>query len=184
MSASNSRWRSDWRELAEKPTSVEAVENTVNRGSIPAFSFYFMLSISAVIATLGLLANSAAVVIGAMIIAPLMSPIISFSYGLVSGTCPLIIRSLSTVATGNLLTIGVAFVITELIGSQLAGSEIVARMRPTLLDLGIAFAAGAAAAFAYTRPGVSSALAGIAIAVALVPPPCALWVLPWLSGKT
>ena len=60
MCASNSRWRFDWRELAEKPTPVEAVENIVNRGSIPAFSFYFMLAISAVIATLGLLANSAA----------------------------------------------------------------------------------------------------------------------------
>jgi len=176
MSTSSSRWRFDWHELAEKPTSVEAVENTANRGSIPAFSFYFMLAISAVIATLGLLANSAAVVIGAMIIAPLMSPIIAFSYGLVSGTGPLIIRSLLTVVTGTMLTIGVAFVITELIGWQLAGSEIVARMRPTLLDLGIAIAAGAAAAFAYTRPGVSSALAGIAIAVALVPPLCTVGI--------
>ncbi|MDJ0804802.1 MAG: DUF389 domain-containing protein [Desulfobacterales bacterium] len=58
----------------------------------------------------------------------------------------------------------------------MAGSEIVARMRPSLLDLGIALAAGAAAAFAYTRPGVSSALAGIAIAVALVPPLCTVGI--------
>ena len=176
MCASNSRWRVDWRELAVQPTSVETIENIINRGSIPAFSFYFMLAISAVISTLGLLANSAAVVIGAMIIAPLMSPIIAFSYGLISGTGPLIIRSLLMVLTGTVLTIGVAFSITEIIGWQLAGSEIVARMRPTLLDLGIAVAAGAAAAFAYTRPGVSSALAGIAIAVALVPPLCTVGI--------
>ena len=176
MRASSSRWRDDWQELAEKPTSVDTVENTVNRGSLPSFAFYFMLAISAVIATLGLLANSAAVVIGAMIVAPLMSPIIALSYGLVSGTGPLIIRSTITVFTGTLLTIGVAFIITETIGWQLAGSEIVARMRPSLLDLGIALAAGAAAAFAYTRPGVSSALAGIAIAVALVPPLCTVGI--------
>ena len=106
MSTSSSRWRIVWRELAEKPKSVEAVESTVHRCSIPAFSFYFMLAISAVIVFLGLLANSAAVVIGAMIIAPLMSPIFAISYGLVSGTGPLIFRSLLTVVTGTLLTIG------------------------------------------------------------------------------
>ncbi len=87
----------------------------------------------------------------------------------------MIIRSTIAVFTGTLLTIGVAFIITEAIGWQLAGFEIVARMRPSLLDLGIALAAGAAA-FAYTHPGVSSALAGIAIAVALVPPLCTVGI--------
>ena len=56
------------------------------------------------------------------------------------------------------------------------GSAISARMKPSLLDLGMAVAAGAAAAFAYTRPNVSSALAGIAIAVALVPPLCTVGI--------
>jgi uncharacterized membrane protein len=57
-------------------------------------------------------------------------------------------------------------------------------MSPSLLDLGIAVAAGAAAAFAYTRPGVSSALAGIAIAVALVPPLCTAGVALSLGHKS
>lgn len=105
-----------------------------------------------------------------MRIAPLMSPIVAMAYGLVAGRRPLIVRSLFGVVTGTLLTIAVAFLITEAIGWKLAGPEIMSRMKPSLLDLGVALAAGGAAAFAYTRPGVSRALAGIAIAVALVPP--------------
>ena len=176
MSVSIFSWLVDWRHLVEDPTPVEEVEQTVELGSIPAFSFFFMLAVSTVIATLGLLANSAAVVIGAMIIAPLMSPIIAASYGLVARRLPLTFRSLFTVLAGTLLTIGVAFLITEIIGWKLAGPELIARMKPSLLDLGVAIAAGAAAAYAYTRPGVSSALAGIAIAVALVPPLCTVGI--------
>ena len=85
MSGSISRWFGDWRHLAEKPISAEEIERAVERGSIPAYAFYFMLVSSTVIATFGLLANSAAVIIGAMIVAPLMSPIISMSYGIVAG---------------------------------------------------------------------------------------------------
>lgn len=176
MSASSSRWLGDWRQLVEKPTSAKEVEQAVEKGSIPAFAFYFMLVMSAVIATFGLLANSAAVIIGAMIVAPLMNPIVAMSYGLVAGRGQLITRSLLVVLTGTILTITVAFLFTEAIGWKLAGTEIVSRMRPTLLDLGVALAAGAAAAFAYTRPGVSSSLAGVAIAVALVPPLCTVGI--------
>ena len=183
MSVLISRLFGDWRHLVEKPTSAEDVERVVAQGSIPSFAFYFMLASSTVIATFGLLANSAAVIIGAMIVAPLMSPIISMSYGVVAGRGQLTTRSLLTVITGTLLTIGLAFVFTEAIGWKLAGSEIAARMKPSLLDLGVAVAAGAAAAFAYTRPGVSSALAGIAIAVALVPPLCTVGIVMALGRE-
>ena len=108
MSVSVFSWLLDWRLFVEQSKSVEDVEQTAEQGSIPAFSFYFMLAVSAAIATLGLLANSAAVIIGAMIVAPLMSPIIAMSYGLVAGKVPLILRSLLTVLTGTILTIGVA----------------------------------------------------------------------------
>lgn len=176
MSASTGRWLGNWRQRVEKRISAEDLAPAVERGSVPAFSFFFMLAASAVIATLGLLANSAAVIIGAMIIAPLMNPIISMSYGLVAGRGRLVSRSLMTVVVGTVLTIVVALLITEAIGWKVAGSESLSRTRPTLLDLGVAVAAGAAAAFAYTRPGVSSALAGIAIAVALVPPLCTVGI--------
>ena len=137
MFASSSRWLGDWRQLLEKPTSAKDVEQAVEKGSIPAFAFYFMLVMSAVIATFGLLANSAAVIIGAMIVAPLMNPIIAMLCGLVAGRGQLITRSLLVVLTGTILTITVAFLFTEAIGWKLAGTEIVSRMRPTLLDLGV-----------------------------------------------
>ena len=110
MCASSSRWLGDWRHLVEKPTSAEDVEQAVERGSIPAFAFYFMLVMSAVIAAFGLLANSVAVIIGAMIVAPLMNPFVAMSYGLVAGRGQLITRSLLVVLTGTILTITVSII--------------------------------------------------------------------------
>jgi uncharacterized hydrophobic protein (TIGR00271 family) len=143
-----------------------------------------MLAAAGVIATFGLLSNSAAVIIGAMIVAPLMNPIIALAFGGIETGRVLIFRSLLTIVTGTIVIITMAFLVSESIGWKLAGSELIARMSPSLLDLGIAVAAGAAAAFAYTRPGVSSALAGIAIAVALVPPLCTVGIALSLGQKS
>jgi uncharacterized hydrophobic protein (TIGR00271 family) len=173
----------DWRHLVEEPVLVGVVKKAVEKGSVPSFGFFFMLAASGVIATFGLLSNSAAVIIGAMIVAPLMNPIISLAFGGVEVNRVLICRSILTIVIGTIVIITMAFLVSELIGWRLAGSELMARMRPSLLDLGIAVAAGAAAAFAYTRPGVSSALAGIAIAVALVPPLCTVGIALSLGHK-
>ena len=172
-----------WRHLIEEPVSAGDVKQVVEKGSVPSFGFFFMLAASGVIATLGLLSNSAAVIIGAMIVAPLMNPIVSLAFGGVEVNRVLIFRSLLTIVIGTIVIITMAFLVSELIGWKLAGSELIARMSPSLLDLGIAVAAGAAAAFAYTRPGVSSALAGIAIAVALVPPLCTVGIAFSLGHK-
>jgi uncharacterized hydrophobic protein (TIGR00271 family) len=161
----------EWRHLIEEPVLVADVKNAVEKGSVPSFGFFFMLAAAGVIATFGLLSNSAAVIIGAMIVAPLMNRV-------------LICRSLLTIVIGTIVIITMAFLVSESIGWKLAGSELIARMSPSLLDLGIAVAAGAAAAFAYTRPGVSSALAGIAIAVALVPPLCTVGIALSLGQKS
>ena len=172
-----------WRHLIEDPVSIGDVKQAVEKGSVPSFGFFFMLAAAGVIATFGLLSNSAAVIIGAMIVAPLMNPIISLAFGGVEANRVLISRSLLTIIIGTIVVITMAFLVSELIGWKLAGSELIARMSPSLLDLGIAVAAGAAAAFAYTRPGVSSALAGIAIAVALVPPLCTVGIALSLGQK-
>jgi len=118
-----------------------------------------------------------------MIVAPLMNPIISLAFGGIEMNRVLVLRSLLTVVSGTIVIITMAFLVSEIIGWKLAGSELVARMNPSLLDLGIAVAAGAAAAFAYTRPSVSSALAGVAIAVALVPPLCTVGIALSLGRK-
>jgi uncharacterized hydrophobic protein (TIGR00271 family) len=165
-----------WYNFFEAPTHKKDIEEIVTKGSMADFPFFLMITISSVIATFGLLANSAAVIIGAMIIAPLMNPIIAISYWLLTGKRILIIRSILTLVLGTLLCILVSFLISNAIGWKLAGSEIIARMKPNLLDLGVALAAGAAAAFAYTRASVSAAFAGIAIAVALIPPLCTVGI--------
>jgi uncharacterized hydrophobic protein (TIGR00271 family) len=105
-----------------------------------------------------------------MIIAPLMAPIMSLAHGLVNARYARITRSLLTILSGILVVVGLSYSITELVGIGIAGSEILSRTQPTLLDLGIAIAAGAAAAFAYSRSSVMNSIAGVAIAVALVPP--------------
>ncbi len=139
-------------------------------------NFCIFLTLATTIATFGLISNSAATIIGAMIIAPLMIPIIGIAYALVSFNTRLISYSLIRLIFGIFLTVGIAFLTTEIIGYQLSGSEILARTRPTLLDLGVAIAAGTAGGFAKVRRSVSDAIPGVAISVALVPPLCVVGI--------
>ena len=134
---------------------------------------YVMLAVaSSIIATLGLLENSVAVIIGAMIIAPLMSPIQAFAFAALDGDAPLIRRSLVTVLTGAMIAIAISVLLGVVATTPIYGSEVVARTRPNLFDLGIAVSAGAVAGIARVRPAISSTIAGTAIAVALMPPLC------------
>ena len=166
-------WKSvlaGWAPYAEETVAVEEVSRAMVHASIPSFGFFFMLGIATAIATFGLIVNSAPTIIGAMIIAPLMSPILSLSYGLVIFDRWLIVRSIITVAAGTVLVVAIAYTMSMLFGLRLTGSEILSRTSPTLFDLGVAIPAGAAAAFSQTRRSIASSIAGVAIAVALVPP--------------
>ena len=129
---------------------------------------------SCVIATLGLLANSAAVIIGAMIVAPLMLPIRGLAFGAVEGNVLLFRKGLIALAVGTVLAIFIACFLGALIQLPDFGSEVLARSKPTLLDLGIAIAAGGISGYAKVQPKVSATLAGTAIAVALMPPICVI----------
>lgn len=159
-----------WAPYTEKTVAAEEVSLAMGRASIPSFGFFFMLGIAAAIATFGLIVNSAPTIIGAMIIAPLMSPILSLSYGLVTFDRRLVARSIITVAAGTGVVVAIAYTMSVLFGLRLTGSEIISRTAPTLFDLGVAIPAGAAAAFSQTRRSIASSIAGVAIAVALVPP--------------
>ncbi|HAC64269.1 MAG TPA: hypothetical protein DCF68_12190, partial [Cyanothece sp. UBA12306] len=160
----------NWQVLKESPVPLEELTLNQEQSSIPSLSFYFLLSLSTIIATLGLLSNSTATIIGAMIIAPLMNPIISLAYGIVIGNHSLIKRSSLTLGSGIILTIFLASITTNIINLNVVEEEIIGRTKPTLLDLGVAIAAGTAAGFTYTRRSIANALPGVAIAVALVPP--------------
>ena len=124
------------------------------------------------IASLGLISNSTAVVIGAMIVAPLMDPILSLAFGLAVSDGKLIRRSAVTIGFGVLAVIGTAALISLGLGISHVQSEITGRTSPNLIDLGIAIAAAVAGSFSMTRKQLSNSIAGVAIAVALVPPLC------------
>ncbi|HAJ59615.1 MAG TPA: TIGR00341 family protein [Cyanobacteria bacterium UBA8543] len=127
---------------------------------------------SCVIATLGLLTNSAAAIIGAMIVAPLMLPIRGLAFAALEGNVILFRKALTAIVVGTILAIVLAWFLGSLVRLPEFGSEVVARSKPTLLDLGIAVAAGGISGFAKVQPKVSGTLAGTAIAVALMPPIC------------
>ena len=134
--------------------------------------FMALISLAAAIAILGLLLDSAAVIIGAMLVAPLMSPILAMAHGIVQGNARMLRRAGISTFKGAILAIGVATVITMLVPALRPTGEIMARVEPNLLDLLVALAAGAAAAYATSRSSVAAALPGVAISVALVPPLC------------
>ncbi|MAS27182.1 MAG: TIGR00341 family protein [Synechococcus sp. NAT40] len=140
--------------------------------SKPSLGFFILLICSAVIATLGLIANSTAVVIGAMIVAPLMEPILSLAFGLTVSDDRLIKRSAITVIIGVATVVGTAWILAGLFGASEVNNEMTARTAPNLIDLVIAVAAAIAGAFTISRDRLSNSIAGVAIAVALVPPLC------------
>ena len=140
--------------------------------SKPSLGFFILLISSAVIATLGLISNSTAVVIGAMIVAPLMDPILSLAFGLAVSDGRLIRRSAVTIGFGVLAVVGTASLLSWGLGISHVQSEITGRTSPNLIDLGIAIAAAVAGSFSMTRKQLSNSIAGVAIAVALVPPLC------------
>ena len=93
-----------WFIRLERPIPQEDLTLSREQASIPSFSFFLLLALSVAIATLGLLANSAAVIIGAMIVAPLMNPILSMAYGITTGNWMIYQRSILTLGLGIGLT--------------------------------------------------------------------------------
>jgi uncharacterized hydrophobic protein (TIGR00271 family) len=140
------------------------------RGARPGINYFVLIVLSCIIAALGLLLNSPAVVIGAMLVAPLMSPILAFSLGLVLGDLRLIRLAAEAIFKGVSIALMIAVLIGLVTPPQSITPEMLARTRPTLLDLAVALASGMAGAYALARKDVSAALPGVAIAAALMPP--------------
>lgn len=150
----------------------------------PDFDFFLLVVLSCIIATLGLLVDSPATIIGAMLVAPLMSPIIGLGLASITGDSRLLQDSITALFRGAILAVLISFLLT-LVNSHLPfvliqpdqlPSEVIARTRPSPIDLGIALAGGLAAAFALSMPHISAALPGVAIATALMPPLCTIGV--------
>jgi uncharacterized hydrophobic protein (TIGR00271 family) len=146
------------------------VREDLTKDAQPGRDYFILIVLSSIIATLGLLLNSPAVVIGAMLVAPLMSPILGFSLGIVLGEVRLVRTSLESMFKGVMATVIVSILVGLLSPLKEMTPEIMARTQPTLLDLFIALASGMAGAYALSRKEVSAALPGVAIAAALAPP--------------
>ncbi|MDZ8172005.1 TIGR00341 family protein [Microbacterium xanthum] len=135
--------------------------------------FLIMLVLSAVIAVAGVLSDSTATVIGAMIIAPLGTPILGVAAGIVTGHRGLVARSFLWVLMGLLIVVVIGWVLSTFIADPAEldnNSQITGRTSPQLMDLVAALATGTAGAFAMTRRDLSAVLPGVAIAISLVPP--------------
>jgi len=155
-------------DLIEK---YEAYE-TVVAISTDTIEYYVLLFLSCLIATVGLYQNSAAVIIGAMIVAPLMGPVFGLSGGILWGSGKSLIESVTTLIKGTLVVVLVAGVLSFFIPGIVVTPEMLARTKPSFFDIIIALSCGFIGAYAFVNKRVSSAIPGVAISVALLPPLC------------
>ncbi len=167
------------KELVDRPlpwvhhSDLEEVKETfvtLSENAQCTQAYLVLMVLSTLLATVGLFANSAPVIIGAMILAPLMAPIVSLSMGVLRQNREFALTSFKTLVTGIGLAILFGTLLSLLVPLHTINSEIGARLSPTLLDLGVAIISGIAAAYASARSEIAKSLAGVAIAVALVPP--------------
>ena len=163
--------------LSHPPADIAALTEEFEKES-KLDEVYIVLSIGAgLIASLGLVADSPAVVIGAMLVAPWILPLRAVAFGILQGRLPLVVSALFTLATGVLLTIGLSYGLGLSVWLPVFGAEVLSRTTPNLLDLGVALVAGAISTYAKVRSKAVSSVAGTAIAVALVPPVCVCGLL-------
>jgi uncharacterized hydrophobic protein (TIGR00271 family) len=155
--------------LLEREDRVALAER-VDQSTPAGVDFIMMMTLASVLASLGLMQGATAVVIGAMLVAPLMGPLLGAGLAVVQGNLKLFRDASIAIGIG----VGIGLVVSLIVGLVNPGYEpsleIEARGNPDLLDLGIAFASGMVAAYAQGRPNLASTLAGVAIAAALIPP--------------
>jgi len=147
-------------------------------------TFILLMVLSSMLATVGLFLNSPAVVIGAMVLAPLMSPIISLAMGLQRSNNDLSRQAFSTLLIGTFIALALSATMAYLYPVHTVSSEIEGRLNPSILDLVVAVLSGVAGAFAHSRENIAKSLPGVAIAVALVPPLCVAGIgLGWMNQE-
>lgn len=157
----------DLNEVDDQQVLQEIKENTNF-----SFSFIALLISSSIVCTLGLLLDSAPIVIGGMLIAPVVWPLLKIAFGISYARPSYIRQSISLLLVCIVVGLASACVITFLSPVKVVTDEILARTNPTLLDVGVAIVAGSIAAFALVQPRISESFAGVAIATSLMPPLC------------
>lgn len=169
-----------WLSQFIKPLSLERrkeIVEYIRKAATPGFDYFFLVILSGAIATIGLINDSPAVIIGAMLVAPLMSPILGVGLGSITANAHLTRDSAAALIRGALLSVLLSILITlfniylPFVPSLLEiPREVLSRTQPTPNDLVIALAGGLAAAYSLSQAHLSAALPGVAIATALMPP--------------
>jgi uncharacterized hydrophobic protein (TIGR00271 family) len=143
-------------------------------------NFFALLLFATLIATYGVLSDSTATVIGAMIVAPLMGPIMATTAAVVMGSLPRALRSLGLVCAGVASVVGFSYLLAALVPditiSFTDNGEIASRIQPNLYALLTALGSGAAGAFITSRAEIADSIGGVAIAISLVPPLCVVGI--------
>ncbi|MEP9402756.1 DUF389 domain-containing protein [Sphingomonas sp. VNH70] len=171
MAARRGRFGRWWRMRVIGSVDHDAVLRQVAEEAGWSWRYGFMIVVSMALSLLGLLMPSVAVLIGAMLVSPLMMPIIGLGFGIAVLDVPDIRKSLFALAVGAGLAVGLSALLVALSPIQTITSEIAGRTRPTLFDLLVAFFSALAGAYALIR-GRGNTVVGVAIAIALMPPLC------------
>ncbi|MFN2247949.1 MAG: TIGR00341 family protein [Candidatus Promineifilaceae bacterium] len=141
--------------------------------------FFTLLILATIIATAGVLGDSTATVIGAMIIAPLMTPIMATTTGIITGNMTRALNRFLLVVGGVFVVIALSMVMGALYQGVISfsdNSQITSRISPRMIDLVAALASGAAGAFCLSRDDIADSLPGVAISISLVPPLCVVGI--------
>ncbi|MCK5314023.1 MAG: TIGR00341 family protein, partial [Anaerolineales bacterium] len=148
----------------------EELVRDAEESSFSSLDFLVLIIISAILAAFGLILNSNAVIIGAMLVAPLMTPLIALATGLVVGNIRIIRQATVTLLQAIFAALLVALLVGWISATSIVTAEMAGRGNVTFLDMGVALASGFIGAYAKARKDIPSALAGVAIAAALMPP--------------
>jgi uncharacterized hydrophobic protein (TIGR00271 family) len=171
--------------LRKSEAERSATRESVATGSAMTASYLAMNAAATLIAGFGLLQNSEAVIIGAMLIAMLFGPIVGIALGLAEGDMRLLGRSLLSEIIGAAWVLLLGYAVGMVSRSLSMGSEILSRTSPSLLDLLIGLVGGIAGGFTYVSKGLTGVIVGVAIATALVPPlaSCGILLAHHLPGR-
>ena len=149
--------------------SREELFSVVERGTNLDSTFFLLVALSSIVAAIGLIENNTAVIIGAMVIAPLLGPNLAFALGASLGEKDLIIKSLQAISSGIALAVGIAYMLGLVWSGSLNSPELMSRTEVLYSSTAIALASGAAGSLSLVT-GVSAVLVGVMVAVALMPP--------------
>lgn len=162
--------------FASITVSREAIWNEINKGARLDLNFIILSVLSTITAAIGLLTDNVAVVIGAMVIAPLLGPNLAFAFGTALGDRGLMVRAFGTNVLGIAISLALSYAIGALWTGPLDSPELVSRTVVGYESIALALAAGAAAVLSLTT-GLSSTLVGVMVAVALLPPAATLGIM-------